>query len=153
MSRDGFELVLQDAAADSAVPPAEFFEACARRVFGERDGELVVRIVDETESAMLNETYRGKAGPTNVLAFPADDGPLPGDEPAALGDLVICAAVVAREAAEQGKSPADHWAHMVIHGCLHLIGFDHINDAEAETMEARERDLLAGLGIADPYTV
>ena len=153
MSDAGFELVLQNAAEDASVPAAEFLGACARRVFGDRVGELVVRIVSEAESAELNEKYRGQSGPTNVLAFPADELELPDGEPPPLGDIAICAAVVAREAAEQGKPAAAHWAHMVIHGCLHLSGYDHMNPAEAEAMEARERELLAGLGIADPYTV
>lgn len=111
--------------------------------------ELTIRLVDETESQELNATYRGKDYPTNVLSFPSDLPPelnIP-----LLGDLVICAPVVAREAAEQGKPLAGHWAHMVIHGCLHLIGYDHIDDDEAEQMEALERRLLAELGIADPY--
>jgi probable rRNA maturation factor len=160
LTREGFELVLQDAALESGTPALAFIEDCARRAFGDlgddpgRDlaGELVVRIIDEAESAMLNERYCGKQGPTNVLAFPADDPPLP-DEPKALGDLAICAAVVAREAGAQGKAAEAHWAHMVIHGCLHLRGFDHLNEVEAELMEARERELLAGLGIGDPYAV
>ena len=90
--------------------------------------------------------------------MPADDIGVPGINMAEigavpLGDLVICAAVVAREAREQGKEPKAHWAHMVIHGCLHLTGYDHMNESEAAAMEARERELLAGLGIADPYVV
>ena len=103
--------------------------------------------MDEGQS--LNHTYRGKDYATNVLSFPADlppelDLPL-------LGDLVVCAPVVAREATEQHKQLNAHWAHMVIHGCLHLLGYDHIDDAEADEMEALERELLAQLGIADPY--
>ena len=165
MSDAGFELVLQNVASEASVPAADFIARCARTVFGDRPGELVVRVVGEAESAALNETYRGKSGPTNVLAFPADDSGLPADsglpddtgladdEPPPLGDLAICAAVVAREADEQGKAIDAHWAHMIVHGCLHLVGYDHMNEAEAEAMEARERELLNGLGIADPYTV
>ncbi|OWL91073.1 rRNA maturation RNase YbeY [Halopseudomonas aestusnigri] len=113
------------------------------------DRELTIRLVDADEGRQLNSTYRGKDYATNVLSFPADlppelDLPL-------LGDLVICAPVVAREADEQGKPLLAHWAHMVIHGCLHLLGYDHIEDADAEEMEALERELLAELGIADPY--
>tara|TARA_R110000764_G_scaffold112134_1_gene198876 strand:- start:29350 stop:29808 length:459 start_codon:yes stop_codon:yes gene_type:complete len=113
------------------------------------DRELTIRLVDMDEGQSLNHTYRGKDYATNVLSFPADlppelDLPL-------LGDLVVCAPVVAREATEQHKQLNAHWAHMVIHGCLHLLGYDHIDDAEADEMEALERELLAQLGIADPY--
>lgn len=114
---------------------------------------LVVRIVDEAESRALNHDYRGKDKPTNVLSFPFE--PPPGIPPGRLGDhlgdLVICAPVVAREAAEQGKPPEAHWAHMVIHGVLHLLGHDHQNDAEADEMERLERDILQRLGYPDPY--
>ena len=158
MTRERFALVLQNQAKRKGTPARAFFEKCAKQVFGDVTGELVVRVVDEAESASLNQRYAGKTGPTNVLAFPAGDPDVPGaaslpGEPKALGDLAICAAVVAREAAEQGKAPKAHWAHMVIHGCLHLRGYDHMNAAEALVMEARERELLAGLGIADPYAV
>jgi probable rRNA maturation factor len=118
----------------------------------EHGGEVTVRIVGEAESAALNETYRKKSGPTNVLAFPADMPPLTGDDgPAPLGDLVICAPVVEREAAEQGKAVTAHFAHLVVHGTLHLIGHDHDEEAAAEVMEGRERDVLAGFGFEDPY--
>lgn len=112
--------------------------------------ELTIRIVDEAEGRELNRTWRGKDYATNVLSFPAEvpDGIL--DIPL-LGDLVICAPVVTSEAAEQGKAADAHWAHLTIHGCLHLLGYDHIDDAEAEEMEALERQLLAELGYPDPY--
>lgn len=119
---------------------------------GRADGaELAIRIVDEAESQTLNATYRGKEKPTNVLSFPFEAPPGMEEEVAHIGDLAICAAVVAREAAEQDKAPDAHWAHMVIHGCLHLIGFDHIEEAEAEAMEAVEIEILAGLGYPNPY--
>ncbi|MFC6632662.1 rRNA maturation RNase YbeY [Microbulbifer taiwanensis] len=111
--------------------------------------ELTVRIVDEDESRQLNSQYRGKDSPTNVLSFPAelpDDLDLP-----LLGDLVICAPVVAQETEEQHKALPAHWAHMVVHGTLHLLGYDHIEDSDAEVMEKLETGLLAGLGFADPY--
>jgi probable rRNA maturation factor len=152
LTRERFALVLQNQAKRKGTPARAFFEKCARQVFGDVTGELVVRVVDEAESTALNQRYARKQGPTNVLAFPAGDPALPG-EPKALGDLAICAAVVAREASEQGKALKAHWAHMVIHGCLHLRGYDHMNSADASVMEARERELLAGLGIADPYAV
>ena len=119
---------------------------------GRADGaELAIRIVDEAESQTLNATYRGKEKPTNVLSFPFEAPPCMEEEVAHIGDLAICAAVVAREAAEQDKAPDAHWAHMVIHGCLHLIGFDHVEEAEAEAMEAVEIEILAGLGYPNPY--
>ena len=112
--------------------------------------ELVIRLVDEAESRQLNHDYRGKDRPTNVLSFPFEAPP---QVPTPLlGDLVICAPVVAREAQEQGKSQQAHWAHMVIHGLLHLLGYDHLNDEEAQQMESRERELLQQLNYPDPYT-
>jgi probable rRNA maturation factor len=113
------------------------------------DCELSIRLVDESESAELNSQYRGKDKSTNVLSFPFD-API-ALSPRLLGDLVICAQVVEREAAEQHKPSADHWAHMVVHGCLHLLGYDHIEDEEAEEMEALEIELLSSLQIANPY--
>ncbi|MCL7419780.1 MAG: rRNA maturation RNase YbeY [Methylobacter sp.] len=116
----------------------------------DQDFEIVVRIVDETESAQLNEQYRHKKGPTNILSFPFE---VPdGIELNLLGDLVICAPVVAREADEQGKPLAHHWAHIIVHGVLHLLGYDHIDDDEAEQMENREMEILKKLDINNPYT-
>ncbi len=114
-----------------------------------QDVELVIRIVDEDESRTLNARYRGKDRSTNVLSFPFE---VPaGVASRHLGDLVICAPVVEREAAEQGKDLLHHWAHMVVHGVLHLEGLDHQTDAEAGCMEHREEQILAGFGVADPY--
>lgn len=113
------------------------------------ESEVTIRLVDEAESHDLNLTYRGKDKPTNVLSFPFEAPPeieLP-----LLGDLIICRQVVEQEAIEQQKSDEEHWAHMVIHGCLHLLGYDHIEDDEAEEMEALETEILAELGYADPY--
>jgi probable rRNA maturation factor len=116
----------------------------------DQDFEIVVRIVDETESAQLNEQYRHKKGPTNILSFPFE---VPdGFELNLLGDLVICAPVVAREADEQGKLPGHHWAHIIVHGVLHLLGYDHIDDDEAEQMESKEMEILKKLDINNPYT-
>lgn len=131
---------------------------------------LTLRIVDAAEGAELNETYRGRRGPTNVLSFPFEPpaglppevlaglGGEPGGEPgedltAELGDIVICAPVLRREAAAQGKSLAAHTAHLVVHGTLHLLGFDHIDPAEASDMEALETVILGGLGFSTPYEV
>ena len=113
------------------------------------DTEIVVRIVDEQESAELNQQYRHKSGPTNILSFPFE---VPdGIELDLLGDLVICAPVLEKEAIEQQKVLADHWAHIIIHGVLHLLGYDHIEDNEAELMEIKEISILKTLTIANPY--
>ena len=112
------------------------------------EAEVTLRLVDRAEGTELNEHYRGrlgKTGPTNVLSFPFDPPPgLPGDSPAKrlLGDVIICAPVVTQEAQLQGKIRAEHWAHMVVHGVLHLLGYDHRNEHEALEMEAIERELL-----------
>ncbi|MEQ7920501.1 rRNA maturation RNase YbeY [Xanthomonas sp. WHRI 1810A] len=114
------------------------------------DSELTIRLVDETEGRELNHTWRHKDYATNVLSFPADVPDEMLDIPL-LGDLVICVPVVTREAHEQGKLLDAHWAHLVIHGCLHLLGYDHIDDDEALEMESLEQTLLAELGYPDPY--
>ncbi len=114
-----------------------------------RDCEMVIRIVDEEESAMLNQQFRKKTGPTNVLSFPFES---PVDiELNLLGDLVICAPVVESEARQQGKALHDHWAHIIIHGILHLQGFDHIEENDAVTMETKEINLLKKINITNPY--
>lgn len=111
--------------------------------------DLAIRLVDTKEGRSLNRHYRGKDHPTNVLSFPAE---LPeGVNLPLLGDLVICAPVVAREAAEQGKPLNAHYAHLTVHGVLHLLGLDHEDEREAEAMERLEREILADLGVADPY--
>jgi len=120
-----------------------------------READLAIRIVDAKEGRALNRHYRGKDYATNVLSFPADAAEgvkLPkGVKMPLLGDLVICAPVVAREAKEQGKALNAHYAHLTVHGVLHLLGWDHEDDREAECMEQLEREILAGLGIDDPY--
>lgn len=110
---------------------------------------LGVRVVNEAESAELNARFRGRSGPTNVLAFPFDVPP--GARSDTLGDLVICAPVVNREARAQGKPAAAHWAHMVVHGIMHLRGYDHHTRSKAAAMERREAAVLRRLGYPDPY--
>jgi probable rRNA maturation factor len=112
---------------------------------------LCVRIVDSEESHSLNSQYRNKDKPTNVLSFSFEMPECIAGETEILGDLVVCAPVVAAEAKEQNKALFDHWAHMIVHGVLHLLGFDHIKDSEALEMEQLERDILTVLSISDPY--
>ena len=116
------------------------------------DTDVSVRIVSADEMRILNRDYRGKDRPTNVLSFPAGRVPgLPETEPLPLGDIVACAGVISNEAAAQGKALMDHWAHMLVHGTLHLLGFDHEHDTEAATMEALETRVLGAHGVTDPY--
>jgi probable rRNA maturation factor len=138
-------VTLQIATRRAGVPHARNFSRWANAAFDAAgEAELTVRVVGAAESRKLNRTWRGKDKPTNVLSFAANEGQL-------LGDLAICAPVVAREAREQGKAPAAHWAHMVVHGVLHLLGYDHESDREAAAMEARETKILAQLGMPPPY--
>ena len=137
----------------TGIPAAASFrrwvDAALRGAKRRRATELSIRIVDTAEGRALNRDYRGKDYATNVLSFEAELPP--GVKLPLIGDLAICAPVVAREAAEQGKRERDHWAHLTVHGVLHLLGYDHIEDADAEVMEALETRVLADLGIADPY--
>ena len=138
---------------ETGLPTAEQIEQWATAAVQPQSDEveMTVRIVDEAESHELNLNYRGKDRPTNVLSFPfecPDEVELP-----LLGDLVICRQVVEREAQEQDKPLMAHWAHMVVHGSLHLLGYDHIEDDEAEEMESLETQIMTGLGFADPYLI
>lgn len=133
------------------LPTREALRRWARAALqaGNGSGSLAIRIVDEAESAALNQQWRGKHGPTNVLSFSLD---IPPSVPVAeLGDVVICAPVVVREAAKQHKQIEAHWAHMVVHGVLHLLGHDHNNEPDALRMELIETEILADLGFPDPY--
>ncbi len=135
-----------------AIPSLEQIEAWANAVLvAENTGEqeITVRFTDDEESQTLNHEYRGKDKPTNVLSFPFEVPP--GIEMNLLGDLVICVPVIMREAQEQDKTPTNHYAHMVVHGILHLLGYDHIDDADADIMEAKEIRILASLNIGNPY--
>lgn len=116
-----------------------------------RQCDVLVRIVDEDESRHLNSQFRKQNKATNVLAFPAAASGLPNGEIDLLGDLVICGPLVEQEAEDQGKSPASHWGHLLIHGMLHLLGYDHENASQAAEMETVERKILAERGIEDPY--
>jgi probable rRNA maturation factor len=111
--------------------------------------ELTIRIVDENEGAILNKQWRNSRGATNVLSFPCNE--MEKYLPGLLGDIALCAPVIMREAEEQGKTLESHWAHMVIHGTLHLLGYDHTSPEDAEKMEKLETALLEHLGYADPY--
>jgi probable rRNA maturation factor len=127
-----------DSASAEPAPEDEDIRSWIQAALGDRqqDTEISVRLVDIAEMSQLNQTYRGKQGPTNVLSFPAE---LPQElELPLLGDIVICSAVVQREAEEQSKTPVAHWAHMAVHGTLHLLGYDHIDEDDAEIMEALE---------------
>ncbi|MDZ4190110.1 MAG: rRNA maturation RNase YbeY [Hydrogenophaga sp.] len=136
---------LADAATHRAALPRHKVARCIRHAL-DADGEITVRIVDSQEGQTLNREYRGKDYATNVLTFDYET------EPLVMADLVLCAPVVAREAAEQGKPLADHYAHLLVHGTLHAQGWDHeTSEADAEAMEAREVEILAGLGLQNPY--
>ncbi len=150
------ELDLQLATDCPNLPLFPQFERWARAALdGAREtAELTIRVVDPDEGAALNRRYRGLDRPTNVLSFPFEcPAGLDPDDPVRdlLGDLVICAEVVRREALEQGKEAHAHWAHMVVHGVLHLLDYDHIDETEAEEMETLETSLLCGLGFPPPY--
>ena len=141
--------VQQIAASGPSQQDISRWVAAVLQAEGRDDAELTVRIVEELESAELNEQYRHKNGPTNVLSFPFECPPEV--ELNLLGDLVICAPVVQREAREQHKQEQAHWAHMVVHGTLHLLGYDHLHQDEAEAMESREISIMEVLGFDNPY--
>lgn len=146
------ELEVQYAAEDATgLPTEQQINGWVRAALHERleDAQLVVRIVDEDESRQLNERYRRGSGATNVLSFPFEQPGLL--QPPLLGDVVVCAARVAAEAREQGKATEAHWAHLVVHGVLHLLGYDHEHHGEARVMEALEIAVLASLDYPNPY--
>ena len=145
------EVDVQIACNEDDLPGPPQLRAWARAAVGQQrvDAELTIRIVDEAEIERLNSNYRNKTGTTNVLSFPFDAPP--GVELPLLGDIVICAPIVRREANEQSKSVTSHWAHMVVHGALHLLGFDHEQADEAQAMEAMEARILADLGFDNPF--
>ena len=149
------DLEVQHSSASGAIPQDEQFRLWAKSALTGREGEysLAIRVVDEAEALRFNSEYRGKDYATNVLSFPAE---LPAGLPdkirqSQLGDLLICAPVVAREALERQLPESDHWAHLVIHGVLHLLGYDHQELSEASVMESLETEILGRLGIVNPY--
>ena len=145
------EVEVQNASGCPSPPTPEQFQHWSEAALrGKQEtAEVLIRLVDETEGARLNADYRGKNYPTNVLSFPFEVPP--GIPNTHLGDLVICAPVVVGEAVAQGISVEAHWAHLTVHGVLHLLGYDHLEDDEAERMEAEEIRILETLGFPNPY--
>ena len=146
-------VAVQRASAASGVPPSGKLTRWAEAALAGRSegAQMTVRVVDEAEGAALNARYRRRTGATNVLAFAFDAPELP--SVAILGDVVVCAPVAAREAREQSKRLDAHWAHLVVHGTLHLLGYGHDEIDSAREMEAIEREVLDRLGYCDPYAV
>ena len=140
------DLTVQLVCADELrkqIPDRKLLRKWAKAVYGDA-ATVTMRFVDDDESQHLNDTYRGKNKPTNVLSFPYEDEPL-------MGDIVFCPSVIVREAQAQGKTITAHMAHLVVHGMLHLMGYDHLNDRDAKEMESLETEILADLGFANPY--
>ena len=151
-ARSGLSLFVQNRAGRKGVPIARSFERWVRATLSRRRKgwtEINIVLFGEREARAINRQFRGKDYATNVLSFPYE--PLPRERTGLLGDLLLCPAVIAREARQQGKPLRDHYAHLTVHGTLHLLGYDHQREREALEMEALERKVLAGLGIPDPY--
>jgi probable rRNA maturation factor len=148
---------VQIASESSSIPdPEEIQSWLTEAVRGSLETgnlEISIRVVDEVEGRQVNKRFRAQDKATNVLSFPAELPEWPADTPKILGDIVICGPLVEREALEQGKKIGDHWAHMLVHGALHLLGYDHESNEDAEVMESLETELLAKRGIADPYAI
>lgn len=147
------EVEIEDVAWTADLPLALEFAACAAQAALDQSGSkdleapvVAVLLTDDDVLADLNQRFRGKAGPTNVLSFPAAPNP-----DGQIGDIALAFGVCAREALEQGKTLEHHLSHLVVHGVLHLLGYDHETDGEAEAMEAKERSILETLGVPDPY--
>ncbi|HSR63773.1 MAG TPA: rRNA maturation RNase YbeY [Gammaproteobacteria bacterium] len=145
------KIEIQNASQDRDIPAKKQLQDWATSALDDAGKDnLTIRIVDEEESAALNRNWRGREGPTNVLSFPYGDDQ---HVPEYLGDIVLCAPVIKREASEQGKPVEAHWAHMIIHGILHLQGYDHQEQTETEKMEQLETRLLNAIGFENPYQV
>ncbi len=148
----GFKVNVESHVGQQGVPDERMFEKWVRATLhGKRSKrrQVNIQLFDPVQARQINKTFTGKDYATNVLSFPYE--PLHGEKTAVLGDIVICPSVVENEAKEQGKRPRDHYAHLTVHGVLHLLGFDHQNEAEATRMEDQERLILSEFGIADPY--
>lgn len=139
---------------DARIPTIEDFQSWTDLATHDREGKstLCIRIVDKSESQELNRHFRKKDSPTNILSFEYELPPEVSSDNQTLGDLVLCPAIIAAEAAEYGVPLQDHWAHLIIHGVLHLIGYDHIDDADAQVMQKKEIELLSKLNIKNPYS-
>lgn len=148
-----YRIVVQRATKKYFSPSTKQLAAWAKETLKRyrKNAELTIRIVTEKEMIALNSTYRHKNKPTNVLSFPYKIPEALRDEIFLLGDIVICAKVISEEAQEQHKDLMAHWAHMIIHGCLHLLGYDHVNEEDAELMEGIEILLLKKIGFPNPY--
>ncbi len=144
---------IQNVFASAGQPDIQQFQQWVDAALSDysQDTELLIRIVDEPEIAALNNQYRQKSGSTNILSFPFETPEIAQEDYDFLGDLIICAPVVEREALEQHKAVHDHWAHMLVHGVLHLLGYDHMDDDEAQIMEEKEITILQTLHINNPY--
>ncbi|MEN9916756.1 MAG: endoribonuclease YbeY [Pseudomonadota bacterium] len=145
------KITLQIIASNTFIPSRYFLQRWVNKALAKQvtTNQVNIRLVSKKESAELNSHYRHKKGPTNILSFPFE--PPPGISSAFLGDLVVCAALVNQQAKQQEKTRLAHWAHLIIHGCLHLIGYDHVHDKDANKMEALEIQLLKELGYENPY--
>lgn len=150
-----YHITVQRAVVEKSIPSAAKLKRWAKQVLEKKTptAELTIRIVDEEEMTMLNSTFRKKDKPTNVLSFPHDVPAEFNEDVPMLGDIVICAPVIKQEALDQAKAEEAHWAHMVVHGILHLLGFDHENDQDAEAMENEEITILQSLGFNNPYKI
>lgn len=145
------KITLQTIASNTFIPSRYFLQRWVNKALSKQvtSNQVNIRLVSKKESAELNSRFRHKKGPTNILSFPFE--PPPGISSAFLGDLVVCAALVNQQAKQQAKTRLAHWAHLIIHGCLHLIGYDHIHNKDANKMETLEIRLLKELGYENPY--
>lgn len=150
----GFKVNVESHVGSDGVPDKRQFEKWVQAALQGRRSkrkQVNIQLFDPVQARQINKTFTGKDYATNVLSFPYE--PLPGEKTAVLGDIVICPAIVASEAKEQGKKLRDHFAHLTVHGVLHLLGFDHKDESDATKMEDQERLVLATFGIPDPYEI